>query len=126
MASRHITESETQRALEARNPNKRAGPDGLFPKVLKTLSPYIARTLSRIFNLSLQTSQIPNDLRHAIVTPVAKALGTTDLGLLRPISLTFVVCKVLEAILKEKMLAHASLFSLVTCRQHGFSPDAQS
>ncbi len=30
------------------------------------------------------------------------------------------VCKVLEAIFKEKMLAHVSQFSLLTSRQHGF------
>ncbi len=38
----------------------------------------------------------------------------------KPISLTPVVCKVLEAILKEKVLAHLSKFSLLTSRQHGF------
>ncbi len=42
MVNPHITESETQRALEALNPNKGAGPDELFLKALKTLSPYIA------------------------------------------------------------------------------------
>ncbi len=47
-------------ALEALNSNKGAGPDGLFPKALKSLSPYIAPSLSHIFNLSLQTSQIPD------------------------------------------------------------------
>ncbi len=72
MANPHITESETQRALEALNPNKGAGPDGLFLKALKTQSPYIAPTLSRIFNLSLQTSQIPDDWRRAIVTLLQK------------------------------------------------------
>ncbi len=72
MVTPHITESETQRALESLNPNKGAGPDGLFPEALKTLSPYIAPTLSRIVNLFLQTSQIHDDWRHAIVTPVAK------------------------------------------------------
>ncbi len=61
MANPHITESETQRALEALNPIKGAGPDGLFLKALKTLSPYIAPTLSRILNLFLQTSLIPSD-----------------------------------------------------------------
>ncbi len=75
MATPHITESETQRALEALNPNKGAGPDGLFPKSLKTLSPYIAPTLSRISNHSLQTSQIPDEWLHAIVTLVAKRLA---------------------------------------------------
>ncbi len=101
MANPHITESEIQRALKALNPNKGAGPDGLFPKALKTLSPYIAPTHSRIFNLSLQTSQIPDECRHAIVTQVAKTPRTADPNLFRPISLTTDVCKVLEAILKE-------------------------
>ncbi len=44
----HITELETQRALDALNPNKGTGPDELFPKALKTMSPYIASTLSSI------------------------------------------------------------------------------
>ncbi len=74
----------------------------LFPKALKILSPYIVPILSRVFNLTPQTSQIPDDWRHAIVTPAAKAPRTTDPNLFRPISLTSVVCKVLEAILKEK------------------------
>ncbi len=43
MATPLITESETQQDL---NPTKGAGPDGLFPKALKTLSLYIAPTLS--------------------------------------------------------------------------------
>ncbi len=70
---------------------------------LKSLSSYLASTLSRIVNLSLLTSRIPNGWRHAIVTPVAKAPRLTP-----------VVCKVLEAILKEKMLVHLSQFSLLT------------
>ncbi len=99
-----------------------AGPDGLFPKALKTLSPSIAPTLSRICKIAFQTSQIPDDWRSAIVTPVAKAPCTADPNLFRPISLTSVVYKVLEAILKEKMLAHLSQFSLLTSRQHGSLP----
>ncbi len=83
MVTPHITESEIQRALETLNPNKGAGPDGLFPK---------APTLCHIFNLSLQTSQTPDDLRHAIVTPVAKAPRTADPNLFRSVSQTSVVC----------------------------------
>ncbi len=104
MATPHITESETQRALESLNPNKGAGPDGLFPKALKTLSPYIATTLTRIFKLSLQTSQIPDDWRHAIVTPVTKAPHTTDPNLFRPITLTSVFAKCLKLFSKRRCL----------------------
>ncbi len=45
---------------------------GFFPKPLDHESLRIPYAL-RIFNVSLQTSQIPDDWRHAIVTPVAKA-----------------------------------------------------
>ncbi len=65
-----ITVSESQGDLEALTSNKGAGPGGLFPKALKTLASYVAPTLYRIFNLSLQASQIPDDWSHAIVTPV--------------------------------------------------------
>ncbi len=47
---------------------------------------------------------------------------TTDPNLFRPISLTSVICKVIESIFKEKMLAHLSQFSLLASRQHGFLP----
>ncbi len=55
-------------------------------------------------------------------TPVAKAPRTADSNLFRTIIPTSVVCKVLEAILKGKMLARLFQFSLLTSRQHGFLP----
>ncbi len=77
---------------------------GSFPKLLKPLIP----TLSHIFNLSLQIFLLPNGWHHAIVTPVVKTPHTADPNLFRPIRLASVVCKVLEAILKERMLTHLS------------------
>ncbi len=82
---------------------------GFFPETLKTRSPYIAPTLA-YFYLSLRTSNVHDDWRHAIVTPVAKAPHTADPNLFRLIILTSCVCKALEAVLKEKMLAHFSKF----------------
>ncbi len=75
-----------------------------------------------MFNLSLQTAQVPEDWRRAIVTPVAKSPSTTDPRQIRPMSLTPVVCKILETILKEKLLSHLSQLLLLTTRQHGFLP----
>ncbi len=120
MATPHITESDTQRVLEALNPNKGASLDELFPKILNLLSPYIAPTLSDIVNPSLQTSQIPDD--SLIVTSVAKPPRTADPNLFKSISLTSVVCKALEAILKDEILAYLSQFSLLTLLQHSFLP----
>ncbi len=77
MANPHITESETQRAPKALKSSKEDGSDGVFPKG-------IAKTLSRIFSLSLQTSQIPDDWHHAIVPIVAQTSRTADSNLSRP------------------------------------------
>ncbi len=84
------------------------------------MGPYTAPILSCMFNLSLQTSQAPDDLRHAIASPVANVPHTADPNLFRPVSLTSVACKVLEAVLKQKMVADLSQFSLLTSRQHRF------
>ncbi len=94
-------------------------PGGLHrAKVLKALNSHIAPVLARMFNLSLQTAQVPDNWRRAIVTPVAKIPRTTDPRQFRSISLTSVVCKLLN----EKLLSHLSQFSLLTTRQHGFLP----
>ncbi len=69
MADPLITELEVRRALDGLNPHKGAGPDGLFPSSKHS---HIAPVLARLFNLALQTCQVPEDWRRAIVTTVAK------------------------------------------------------
>ncbi len=114
MAGPLITELEVWRALYGLNPLKDAGPDELFPK-----TPVFART----FSLSLQTAQVPEDWRRALITLTAKKTSrTTDPRQFRPISLTSAVCKILVMILKEKLLSHLSQLSLQTTRLHGFLP----
>ncbi len=122
MADPLITELEESRALDGLDSHKGPGPDGLSPSVLKALNSHIAPVLARMFNLSLQTAQVPEDWRRAIVTPVARSPRTTDPRQSRPISLTSVVCGILETILKEKLLSHLSQLLLQTTRQHGFLP----
>ncbi len=61
MADSLITGLEVRCALDGLNPHKGAGPDVLFPKVLKALNSHIAPVLARRFNLSLQTAQVPED-----------------------------------------------------------------
>ncbi len=52
-----ITELEVRRALDGLNPHKGAGPDGLFPEVLKALNSHIVPVLALyLFNLSHQTA----------------------------------------------------------------------
>ncbi len=107
---------------EGSNPVLQPRTQELFPKILKALDPHISPVLAGMFNISLQTAKVPKDWRHAKLTPVAKSPRTADSRRFRPISLTSVDCKILETILKEKMLSPLSQLSLLTTRQHGFLP----
>ncbi len=86
MADQLIADVKVERALEGHSPHMGADPDGLFPKALKALSSHTSSVLARMFNLSLQAGQVPEDWHRAIATP--------DPRRFRPISLTSVVCKI--------------------------------
>ena len=53
-------------------PHKATGPDGIPPTVLKELSHEISPILEIIFNISLQTGQVPNDWKEANIAPIFK------------------------------------------------------
>ncbi|CAM4671246.1 unnamed protein product [Caretta caretta] len=82
----------------------RGGPDNFHPRILKELAPEIASPLARIFNESVNSGVVPYDWRIAYIVPIFKKGKKSDPGNYRPISLTPVVCKVLEKILKEKVV----------------------
>ncbi len=80
------------------------------------LSPYIII----IFNKSLQLGEVPDIWRQANVTPIYKK-GSKSVALnYRPVSLTSVVCKIMERILKDRLTKEINEKSWFTNAQHGF------
>ena len=59
--------------------------------------------------------------KKAIVTPIFKKGCKSDPSNYRPVSLTSVVCKVLERIISENILEHIKSNSLQCPQQHGFT-----
>ena len=75
-----------------------------------------------IFNLSLQTSVIPDIWKVASVTPVPvfKKGSPSDPSNYRPISLTCIACKLLECGVKDAVLDHLKNCNVISNSQHGF------
>ena len=66
----------------------------------------------------MDTGEVPEDWRIANVVPLK---GSKDNpGNYRPVSLTSVVGKLLEKILRDRICTHLELNSLISDRQHGF------
>ena len=101
--------------------NKSPGLDNIGSSLLLDICDYITEPLSLIFNLSLHHKQVPNDWKHANVTPIFKKGDKSDPGNYRPISLTSQICKVLESILRDNIVNHLNTHTLLLQSQHGFT-----
>ena len=99
------------------------GPDKIHPKILKNLVYDLAIPWAVIFTNSCNSSSIPNAWKSSFVCPICKGFGSRFLfETYRPVSLTSVVCKTMESIIKDNFIHHLSPESLLSPFQHGFLP----
>ena len=115
-----IKTEKINKKLSALNTNKSCGPDDLHPKLLSELADIISEPLSILLNLSLMTGVIPEEWKLAKVVPVFKKGSKSLPGNYRPISLTCVLCRVMESFLKDSIMEHLLENNLLSPRQHGF------
>ena len=106
--------------LKKLNVNKSPGPDGLHPKVLSELAHELAEPLTIIFTKSLQQETLPQAWKDAKVTPLYKKGGKRKPGNYRPVSLTSIICKIMESIVRDQVVGHMASNNLFSDAQHGF------
>ena len=97
-------------------PDKAAGPGSIKPVVLKQLKTEIAPIRCLLFEKTLQTGQLPSDWKKAQVCPCDK---TEPLNY-RPISLTCILCKVMDHIIASNLSSHLNKHNVLYELQHGF------
>ena len=92
--------------------NKSPGIDGITPK---EIAEEISVPLAIMFNLSLR-----DEWKHANVVPIFKKGNRCKAENYRPVSLTSVVCKLLESVLRDHMVDFLEKHNLLKDTQHGF------
>ena len=110
--------SKIGRLLSNINSNKAHGPDGIHGQVLKHCARTLAFPLSLLFKLSYNTGFLPKEWKIANVVPVHKKGAKDDVENYRPISLTCLIMKTFERIIKDELLSRSQ--HLLDERQHGF------
>jgi hypothetical protein len=73
-----------------------------------------------LFIKSLKTGKIPDDWKKANITAIHKKGDRKKPGNYRPVSLTSIVCKLMEQLVKENILQHMIDNVLICNEQHGF------
>jgi hypothetical protein len=98
------------------------GPDGMHPKSLFETRRIIATPLTIIFNKSIQEGKIPLDWKNANVVAIHKKGDKRIAGNYRPVSLTSVVCKTMEKLVRMRIMDHMASNQLFSRQQFGFLP----
>ena len=115
------SESAVYQKLRNLDPEKAVGDDNINPAILRNVADQFAVPLSIIFTTSMmRTGKIPKNWRTANVTPIYKKGSKNVASNYRPISLTSQVCKVMEKLVKESIVAHLNKRNLIRESQHGF------
>ena len=100
--------------------NKAPGVDGISPKILKETVEQISTPLAHVFNMSLQKGIVPFEWKEANIIPLFKKVSRNKSVNYRPVSLTSVICKLLETIIRDHMMDFLIKHKLINPTQHGF------
>ena len=117
-----ITPDMVLKKLRELNPGKTPGLDKWHPLFLKNLADILALPLSLLFQKSLDEGYLPEDWLKACVTAIHKKGEKNQPGNYRPVSITSVICKLMESIVKEEIVNHMVRNKLFSTKQHGFVP----
>ena len=84
--------------------NKSPRVEGIPPKLHKEIVEQIITPLAKVFNLSQEEGIVPSEWKEANVTPLFKKGSRNKPENYRPVSLTSVVCKLLETLIRDHMV----------------------
>ena len=101
--------------------SKSTGADGVSAKMLKSTAPFIAKSLTKLFNKSLRSWKFPSDWKVAQVVPIPKGGDPESPANYRPISILSILSKLLEKHLHDLLTHHLNIFSPLSEHQWGFT-----
>ena len=84
--------------------NKSPGVDGIPPKLLLEIVEQISIPLATVFNLSLEEGIVPLEWKKANIIPLFKKGSRNKSENYKPVSLTSVICKLLERLIKDHLV----------------------
>ena len=112
-----LTKDIVMKKLTSLNTNKSPGPDALHPRVFKEIAPALTDPLFHIYQVSMKTGKIPKEWKIALVSAIYKRKGDKHNPVnYRPISLTSIVCKILESIIRDSLMKYLKANGILSDR----------
>ena len=115
-----FTAEKVKKKLSNIKPSSAPGPDMVWARVIHDLSEVLAEPLAMVFSSCMEEGVVPADWKRANVTPIFKSGSKGVPGNYRPVSLTCIICKVMESILRDAIVDFLAQHELLRLSQHGF------
>lgn len=115
-----ISETTVKKHLDKLNVNKSSGPDGVSPRTLKPISQGLAKPLQLLFQKSLDVGWVVLLWKKAWISVIFKTGVRSLAENYRPISLTCILCKTMERILRDHIVDHMLRNGFFSIYQFGF------
>ena len=115
-----VHRSDVMKLMEKLDVKKAPGPDGISNWILRECRDQLVDRIYDLLRLSLLQGKVPKDWKRANIVPIYKG-GNRDNPLnYRPVSLTSVVGKMCETIIKEVWMKYLEDNNVLTNCQFGF------
>ncbi|XP_050692945.1 uncharacterized protein LOC126983856 [Eriocheir sinensis] len=114
-----IDKEEIKKLLGELEEGKAVGPDGVSGFMLKECRNELVGPIYDIIRCSIKTGTVPREWKRAEVVPIYKSGKKEEPLNYRPVSLTSVVCKICEKLIKEQWMRFLE-HNLITNNQYGF------
>ena len=115
----NFSESVIIDAIRELSPNSAVGPDGIPSSLQINCASEIAPLSRKLFTASFLKGYIPSSFKRAAIVPIFKSGDKRLPGNYRLISLTSVICKVYERIIRKQVFSFLCNKNCLNDTQHG-------
>ena len=122
MYMKPIVESDILKIVKKFNVSKSAGHDNIGNVIIKKVQREIVKPLTSIFNISLSTGIVPEQLKIANVIPIYKKSNVDVFSNYRPVSLLPCFSKILERLVFDRCTDYIDTNRILNDKQFGFRP----
>jgi hypothetical protein len=125
-ALQHTTIKQVTDTMNSINRNKASDIYNIKPTIIRDLTPFLAPTLTALFNRSIDDNEYPDALKLTKLIEVYKSKDVTLPVNYRPISLLPIIAKILDTILNNQLMDHLTKHNLISPTQYAFRPNSST
>jgi len=123
----HPTNSlEIEAEIRQLKDKKTPGGDGITSEVMKVIGTLVSGPLAFLINECFTQGVFPKVFKTSTVTPLYKTGDRTKIINYRPLSLTSTISKIMEKLIKSRIMKFLNKYKIVSDRQFGFKQDSST